>query len=201
MSLNVDYYWLFVLFFFPVFNFPLSVYSARKTNVCSGIPISSVFTADTWVGGQIRNKQLWPLTWPRFCVAFTQKYERGFGAARNFVFVTSTLFSKFPLCSRNLKTRKTRPSSSSVLECRVAVQFIHVGWIKKMTWSFSPDRKAATHDFEIQHLYEEMEQQIKKEKDKIVLQVRFWRYYTILYYLNIVSGPTKLKKKLKKRSC
>lgn len=31
-------------------------------------------------------------------------------------------------------------------------------------------RKAATHDFEIQHLYEEMEQQIKKEKDKIVLQ-------------------------------
>ncbi|XP_047202603.1 EF-hand calcium-binding domain-containing protein 4B isoform X2 [Girardinichthys multiradiatus] len=31
-------------------------------------------------------------------------------------------------------------------------------------------RKAATHDDEIQHLYEEMEQQIKSEKDKIVLQ-------------------------------
>lgn len=33
-------------------------------------------------------------------------------------------------------------------------------------------RKAATHDDEIQHLYEEMEQQIKNEKDKIVLQVK-----------------------------
>ncbi|XP_007553291.1 ras and EF-hand domain-containing protein homolog [Poecilia latipinna] len=31
-------------------------------------------------------------------------------------------------------------------------------------------RKAATHDDEIQHLYEEMEQQIKNEKDKILLQ-------------------------------
>ncbi|XP_058501895.1 EF-hand calcium-binding domain-containing protein 4B isoform X1 [Solea solea] len=31
-------------------------------------------------------------------------------------------------------------------------------------------RKAATHDDEIQRLYEEMEQQIKSEKDKIVLQ-------------------------------
>ncbi|XP_055011096.1 EF-hand calcium-binding domain-containing protein 4B [Boleophthalmus pectinirostris] len=31
-------------------------------------------------------------------------------------------------------------------------------------------RKAATHDDEIRHLYEEMEQQIKNEKDKIVLQ-------------------------------
>lgn len=32
-------------------------------------------------------------------------------------------------------------------------------------------RKAATHDDEIQRLYEEMEQQIKNEKDRIVLQV------------------------------
>uniref|UniRef100_A0AAQ4RQG8 EF-hand domain-containing protein n=1 Tax=Gasterosteus aculeatus aculeatus TaxID=481459 RepID=A0AAQ4RQG8_GASAC len=31
-------------------------------------------------------------------------------------------------------------------------------------------RKAATHDDQIQHLYEEMEQQIKTEKDRIVLQ-------------------------------
>ncbi|XP_019959168.2 EF-hand calcium-binding domain-containing protein 4B isoform X2 [Paralichthys olivaceus] len=31
-------------------------------------------------------------------------------------------------------------------------------------------RKAATHDDEIRHLYEEMEQQIKNEKDRIVLQ-------------------------------
>ncbi|KAM4733445.1 EF-hand calcium-binding domain-containing protein 4B [Anableps anableps] len=31
-------------------------------------------------------------------------------------------------------------------------------------------RKTATHDDEIQHLYEEMEQQIKNEKDKILLQ-------------------------------
>lgn len=37
---------------------------------------------------------------------------------------------------------------------------------------FSPNRKAATHDYEIQHLYEEMEQQIKKEKDRILLQVK-----------------------------
>ncbi|XP_037306440.2 EF-hand calcium-binding domain-containing protein 4B [Pungitius pungitius] len=31
-------------------------------------------------------------------------------------------------------------------------------------------RKAATHDDQIQHLYEEMEQQIKTEKDRVVLQ-------------------------------
>lgn len=42
----------------------------------------------------------------------------------------------------------------------------------KMRQSFCARRKAATHDFEIRHLYEEMEQQIKKEKDKIVLQVK-----------------------------
>uniref|UniRef100_A0A3Q1F8F7 Calcium release activated channel regulator 2A n=1 Tax=Acanthochromis polyacanthus TaxID=80966 RepID=A0A3Q1F8F7_9TELE len=35
---------------------------------------------------------------------------------------------------------------------------------------FYPHRKAATHDDEIQRLYEEMEQQIKNEKDRIVLQ-------------------------------
>lgn len=33
-------------------------------------------------------------------------------------------------------------------------------------------RKAATHDDEIQRLYEEMEQQIKTERDRIVVQVR-----------------------------
>ncbi|KAL4612804.1 hypothetical protein GN956_G22904 [Arapaima gigas] len=33
-------------------------------------------------------------------------------------------------------------------------------------------RKAATHDDELQHLYEEMEQQIKSEKDRILLQVK-----------------------------
>lgn len=37
---------------------------------------------------------------------------------------------------------------------------------------FPQCRKAATHDDEIQHLYEEMEQQIKNEKDRIVLQVK-----------------------------
>lgn len=35
-----------------------------------------------------------------------------------------------------------------------------------------PNRKAATHDDEIQRLYEEMEQQIKNEKDRILLQVK-----------------------------
>jgi len=34
------------------------------------------------------------------------------------------------------------------------------------------NRKAATHDDEIQRLYEEMEQQIKNEKDRMVLQVK-----------------------------
>ncbi len=33
-------------------------------------------------------------------------------------------------------------------------------------------RKAATHDDEIQRLYEEMEQQIKNEKDRILLEVK-----------------------------
>ena len=38
------------------------------------------------------------------------------------------------------------------------------------------NRKAATHDDEIQRLYEEMEQQIKNEKDRMVLQVKtsYW---------------------------
>lgn len=33
-------------------------------------------------------------------------------------------------------------------------------------------RKAATHDSEIRHLYEEMEAQIKNEKDRLVLKVQ-----------------------------
>lgn len=41
-----------------------------------------------------------------------------------------------------------------------------------ITSEFSPHRKAATHDDEIQRLYEEMELQIKNEKDRIVLQVQ-----------------------------
>lgn len=34
------------------------------------------------------------------------------------------------------------------------------------------NRKAATHDNEIRHLYEEMEAQIKNEKDRLLLQVQ-----------------------------
>jgi len=34
------------------------------------------------------------------------------------------------------------------------------------------NRKAMTHDDEIQRLYEEMEQQIKNEKDRILLEVK-----------------------------
>lgn len=41
-----------------------------------------------------------------------------------------------------------------------------------ITSEFSLYRKAATHDDEIQRLYEEMELQIKNEKDRIVLQVQ-----------------------------
>lgn len=37
--------------------------------------------------------------------------------------------------------------------------------------SSSVYRKAATHDSEIRHLYEEMEAQIKNEKDRLLLQV------------------------------
>ncbi len=33
-------------------------------------------------------------------------------------------------------------------------------------------RKAATHDSEIRHLYEEMEAQIKNEKDRLLLKVQ-----------------------------
>lgn len=33
-------------------------------------------------------------------------------------------------------------------------------------------RKAATHDSEIRHLYEEMEAQIKNEKERLLLKVR-----------------------------
>lgn len=42
-------------------------------------------------------------------------------------------------------------------------------------YEFSPYRKAATHDSEIQRLYEEMEQQIKSEKDRLVLQVQTYK--------------------------
>uniref|UniRef100_A0A8C5DVK6 Ras and EF-hand domain-containing protein homolog n=1 Tax=Gouania willdenowi TaxID=441366 RepID=A0A8C5DVK6_GOUWI len=41
---------------------------------------------------------------------------------------------------------------------------------EKIEMESALQRKAATHDDEIQHLYEEMEQQIKNEKERIVLQ-------------------------------
>lgn len=34
-----------------------------------------------------------------------------------------------------------------------------------------PHRKAATHDSEIRHLYEEMEAQIRNEKERLLLKV------------------------------
>lgn len=43
-------------------------------------------------------------------------------------------------------------------------------------------RKAATHDNEIQHLYEEMEQQIKNEKDRIVLQVKLCHPFHVIVF-------------------
>ncbi|XP_054475361.1 EF-hand calcium-binding domain-containing protein 4B [Anoplopoma fimbria] len=52
---------------------------------------------------------------------------------------------------------------------RVTTQIIEANREKREMES-ALKRKAATHDDEIQHLYEEMEQQIKNEKDKIVLQ-------------------------------
>uniref|UniRef100_A0A674PGY7 Calcium release activated channel regulator 2A n=1 Tax=Takifugu rubripes TaxID=31033 RepID=A0A674PGY7_TAKRU len=52
---------------------------------------------------------------------------------------------------------------------RVTSQIIEANQEKKEMES-ALKRKAATHDNEIQHLYEEMEQQIKNEKDRIVLQ-------------------------------
>ncbi|KAM9754733.1 EF-hand calcium-binding domain-containing protein 4B [Menidia menidia] len=52
---------------------------------------------------------------------------------------------------------------------RVTSQIIEANKEKKEMES-ALKRKAATHDNEIQRLYEEMEQQIKNEKDKVVLQ-------------------------------
>lgn len=52
---------------------------------------------------------------------------------------------------------------------RVAAQIREANQEKKEMES-ALKRKAATHDNEIQHLYEEMEQQIKHEKDKILLE-------------------------------
>ncbi|XP_076588971.1 EF-hand calcium-binding domain-containing protein 4B [Chaetodon auriga] len=52
---------------------------------------------------------------------------------------------------------------------RVTSQIIEANQEKKEMES-ALKRKAATHDDEIQRLYEEMEQQIKNEKDRIVLQ-------------------------------
>ena len=40
-------------------------------------------------------------------------------------------------------------------------------------------RRAATHDDEIQSLYEEMEQQIKDEKDRLLLQVPVYEKLTL----------------------
>ncbi|XP_044213244.1 EF-hand calcium-binding domain-containing protein 4B isoform X1 [Thunnus albacares] len=52
---------------------------------------------------------------------------------------------------------------------RVTSQIIEANQEKREMES-ALKRKAATHDDEIKHLYEEMEQQIKNEKDRIVLQ-------------------------------
>ncbi|KAF7662449.1 hypothetical protein LDENG_00235670 [Lucifuga dentata] len=52
---------------------------------------------------------------------------------------------------------------------RVTSQIIEANQEKREMES-ALKRKAASHDDEIQHLYEEMEQQIKNEKDRIVLQ-------------------------------
>ncbi|XP_068459009.1 EF-hand calcium-binding domain-containing protein 4B isoform X1 [Clinocottus analis] len=52
---------------------------------------------------------------------------------------------------------------------RVTAQIIEANKEKREMES-ALQRKAATHDHEIQRLYEEMEQQIKNEKDRIVLQ-------------------------------
>lgn len=49
-------------------------------------------------------------------------------------------------------------------------------------------RKAATHDSEIQRLYEEMEQQIKNEKDRILLEVN----QTWILIKNYLEMPDKL---------
>lgn len=57
-------------------------------------------------------------------------------------------------------------------------------WLK--SFLNDPDifnRKVATHDDEIQRLYEEMEQQIKNEKDRILLEVK------LLLKLVILTNP------------
>lgn len=42
-------------------------------------------------------------------------------------------------------------------------------------------RKSATHDDEIHRLYEEMEQQIKNERERIVLQVKTKRKSVVIF--------------------
>lgn len=73
------------------------------------------------------------------------------------------------------KRRWNAPSrSEKAFKDRMSRSFSHSFLCRMMI--FKPEccsnRKAAKHDDEIQHLYEEMEQQIKNEQDRIVLQVQ-----------------------------
>ncbi|CAF98853.1 unnamed protein product, partial [Tetraodon nigroviridis] len=81
---------------------------------------------------------------------------------------------KNPAEVRNLwaQLRRDEPHLLSNFEdflARVTSQIIEANQEKREIES-ALKRKAATHDDEIQHLYEEMEQQIKNEKDRIALQ-------------------------------
>uniref|UniRef100_A0A3Q4BUT6 EF-hand domain-containing protein n=1 Tax=Mola mola TaxID=94237 RepID=A0A3Q4BUT6_MOLML len=70
------------------------------------------------------------------------------------------------------RLRRDEPHLLSNFEdflARVTFQIIDANQ-EKQEMESALKRKAATHDDEIQHLYEEMEQQIKKEKDRIALQ-------------------------------
>lgn len=54
----------------------------------------------------------------------------------------------------------------------MVIEQVSVNFNRSESW-YVLYRKAASHDDEIQHLYEEMEQQIKNEKDRILLQVKY----------------------------
>lgn len=50
-------------------------------------------------------------------------------------------------------------------------------------------RKAATHDNEIRYLYEEMEAQIKTEKDRLLLKVRLFHLKSQIFFTCYPFNP------------
>ncbi|XP_005795922.1 ras and EF-hand domain-containing protein homolog [Xiphophorus maculatus] len=116
-------------------------------------------------------------------VLYQSRWKEGPGAAeddeeKHFVMLMESLGAgsllEHPAEVRSLwaQLRRDEPQLLSNFEhflARVTAQIRDANQEKRDMES-ALKRKTATHDDEIQHLYEEMEQQIKNEKDKILLQ-------------------------------